>query len=72
VPIIACVTLGDNVRVPGRGNFMTREQLAKAAVISHRTLVNIETKRVTESRFSTILEHAEARGVEPYRLVDRE
>ena len=39
---------------------MTQEQLAKAAGISHRTLVNIETKRVTEPHFSTILKLAEA------------
>jgi DNA-binding XRE family transcriptional regulator len=72
VPIIACVTLGDNVRVLRRRNFMTQEQLAKAAGISHKTLVNIETKRVTEPHFSTILKLAEALGVEPSQLVDQE
>ena len=71
VPIIACVTLGDNVRVLRRRNFMTQEQLAKAAGISHRTLVNIETKRVTEPHFSTILKLAEALGVEPSQLVEQ-
>jgi transcriptional regulator with XRE-family HTH domain len=71
-PIIACVTLGDNVRVLRRRNFMTQEQLAKAAGISHRTLVNIETKRVTEPHFSTILKLAEALGVEPSQLVAQE
>jgi transcriptional regulator with XRE-family HTH domain len=70
--IIACVTLGDNVRVLRRRNFMTQEQLAKAAGISHRTLVNIETKRVTEPHFSTILKLAEALGVEPSQLVNQE
>jgi transcriptional regulator with XRE-family HTH domain len=70
--IIACVTLGDNVRVLRRRNFMTQEQLAKAAGISHRTLVNIETKRVTEPHFSTILKLAEALGVEPSELVNQE
>ena len=72
VLIIACVTLGDNVRVLRRRNFMTQEQLAKAAGISHRTLVNIETKRVTEPHFSTILKLADALGVEPSQLVDQE
>ena len=71
VLIIACVTLGDNVRVLRRRNFMTQEQLAKAAGISHRTLVNIETKRVTEPHFSTILKLAEALGVEPSQLVEQ-
>jgi transcriptional regulator with XRE-family HTH domain len=72
VPIIACVTLGENVRVLRRRNFMTQEQLAKAAGISHRTLVNIETKRVTEPHFSTILKLAEALSVEPSQLVNQE
>jgi transcriptional regulator with XRE-family HTH domain len=72
VLIIACVTLGDNVRVLRRRNFMTQEQLAKVAGISHRTLVNIETKRVTEPHFSTILKLAEALGVEPSQLVNQE
>ncbi len=51
---------------------MTQEQLAKAAGISHRTLVNIETKRVTEPHFSTILKLAEALSVEPSQLVNQE
>jgi transcriptional regulator with XRE-family HTH domain len=51
---------------------MTRERLAKAAGISHGTLVDIETKRVTEPRFSTIPKLAEAPGVGPSRLVDQE
>ena len=51
---------------------MTQEQLANAADISHRTLVNIETNKVTEPRFSTILKLAEALGVEPSQLVDQE
>ena len=72
VPIIACVTLGENVRVLRRRNFMTQEQLANAAGISHRTLVNIETNKVTEPHFSTILKLAEALGVEPSQLVDQE
>lgn len=72
VLIIACVTLGENVRVLRRRNFMTQEQLAKAAGISHRTLVNIETKRVTEPHFSTILKLAQALGVEPSQLVNQE
>jgi DNA-binding XRE family transcriptional regulator len=71
-PIIAPVTLGDKVRVLRRRNFMTQEQLAKAASISHRTLVNIETNRVTEPHFSTILKLAEALDVEPSQLVNQE
>ena len=51
---------------------MTQEQLANAAGISHRTLVNIETHKVTEPHFSTILKLAEALGVEPSQLVDQE
>jgi transcriptional regulator with XRE-family HTH domain len=70
--IIALVSLGKNVRVLRRRNFMTQEQLANAAGISHRTLVNIETNKVTEPHFSTILKLAEALGVEPSQLVDQE
>jgi len=70
--IIALVSLGENVRVLRRRKFMTQEQLAKAAGISHRTLVNIETHKVTEPHFSTILKLAEALGVEPSQLVDQE
>lgn len=72
VLIIACVNLGDRVRELRRRNFMTQEQLAKEASISHRTLVNIETNRVTEPHFSTILKLAEALGVEPSQLVDQQ
>jgi transcriptional regulator with XRE-family HTH domain len=72
VLIIAPVSLGENVRVLRRRNFMTQEQLAKAAGISHRTLVNIETKRVTDPHFSTILKLAEALGVEPSQLANQE
>ena len=69
--IIALVSLGENVRVLRRRKFMTQEQLANAAGISHRTLVNIETYKVTEPHFSTILKLAEALEVEPSRLVDQ-
>jgi transcriptional regulator with XRE-family HTH domain len=51
---------------------MTQEQLAKAAGISHRTLVNIETRKVTEPHFSTILKLASALEVEPSKLVDQD
>ncbi len=50
---------------------MRQEQLAKTAGISHRTLVNIETNKVTEPHFSTILKLAKALGVEPSELVGR-
>ena len=72
VSIIAPVSLGDNVRALRRRKFMTQQQLAKAADISHRTLVNIETNKVTEPHFSTILKLADALEVEPSGLVDQE
>jgi transcriptional regulator with XRE-family HTH domain len=72
VPIIAPVSLGDKVRALRRRNFMTQEQLAKVAGISHRTLVNIETNKVTEPHFSTILKLADALEVEPSQLVNQE
>jgi transcriptional regulator with XRE-family HTH domain len=72
VLIIDHVSLGDNVRAVRRRKFMTQEQLAKAAGISHRTLVNIETRKVTEPHFSTILKLANALDVEPSKLVDED
>jgi transcriptional regulator with XRE-family HTH domain len=51
---------------------MTQEQLAKVAGISHRTLVNIETNKVAEPHFSTILKLADALEVEPSQLVNQE
>jgi DNA-binding XRE family transcriptional regulator len=50
---------------------MTQAQLAKAAGISQRTLVNVETNRV-EPHFSTILKLAKALDVSPSELVDQE
>jgi DNA-binding XRE family transcriptional regulator len=47
---------------------MTQAQLAQAAGLSQRTLVNIETNRV-QPHFSTILKLAEALGVDPSELV---
>jgi DNA-binding XRE family transcriptional regulator len=47
---------------------MTQVQLAQAAGLSQRTLVNIETNRV-QPHFSTILKLAEALGVDPSELV---
>ncbi len=71
-PIIAPVSLGDNVRALRRRKFMTQEQLAKVAGISHRTLVNIETNKVAEPHFSTILKLADALEVEPSQLVNQD
>ena len=72
VLIIDHVSLGENVRAVRRRKFMTQEQLAKSAGISHRTLVNIETRKVTEPHFSTILKLANALEVEPSKLVDQD
>jgi transcriptional regulator with XRE-family HTH domain len=72
VLIIDHVSLGENVRAVRRRKFMTQEQLAKAAGISHRTLVNIERRKVTEPHFSTILKLANALEVEPSKLVDQD
>jgi transcriptional regulator with XRE-family HTH domain len=66
------VRLGDKVRALRRRKFMTQEQLAKVASISHRTLVNIETNKVTEPHFSTILKLADALEVEPTQLVNQD
>ena len=54
-----------------RKRFMTQAQLAKAAGISQRTLVNIETNKV-EPHFSTILKLADALGIDPSNLVDQD
>jgi DNA-binding XRE family transcriptional regulator len=50
---------------------MTQAQLAKAASLSQRTLVHIETNRV-QPHISTILKIAKALGVEPSELVNQE
>ena len=71
LPIIVPVRIGENVKAARRRRFMTQAQLAKAAALSQRTLVNIETNRV-HPHFSTILKIAEALGVEPSELVDKE
>jgi DNA-binding XRE family transcriptional regulator len=71
LPIIVPVRIGENVKAARRQRFMTQAQLAKAAALSQRTLVNIETNRV-HPHFSTILKIAEALGVEPSELVDKE
>ena len=71
LPIIIRVRLGANVKTARRRGFMTQAQLAKAAGISQRTLVNIETNKV-EPHFSTILKLAEALGTDPSKLVDQD
>jgi transcriptional regulator with XRE-family HTH domain len=65
------VKIGENVKAARRRRFITQAQLAKAASLSQRTLVNIETNRV-EPHFSTILKLAEALGVDPTELVNQE
>jgi transcriptional regulator with XRE-family HTH domain len=69
--ILTAVKIGHNVRGQRVRRFMTQEQLAKDAGISLRQLVRIERNQV-EPRFSTIIKLAEALGVEPSELVDRE
>jgi len=71
LPIIFPVKLGASVKTARRRRFMTQAQLAKAAGISQRTLVNIETNKV-EPHFSTILKLAEALGTDPSKLVDQD
>ena len=71
LPIIIRVRLGASVRTARRKQFMTQVQLAKAAGISQRTLVNIETNKV-EPHFSTILKLADALGIDPSTLVDQD
>ena len=68
--IIIPVKIGENVRAVRHRNFMTQAQLAKAAGLSQRTLVNIETNRV-QPHFSTIIRLAEALGVDPSELAHR-
>jgi transcriptional regulator with XRE-family HTH domain len=69
--ILTTVRIGRSVREQRVKRFMTQEQLARMADISLRQVVRIERNEV-EPRFSTILKLAEAFGVEPSELVDRE
>jgi transcriptional regulator with XRE-family HTH domain len=69
--ILTAVRIGRGVREQRVKRFMTQEQLARTAGISLRQVVRIERNEV-EPRFSTILKLAEALGVEPSELVDRE
>jgi transcriptional regulator with XRE-family HTH domain len=69
--ILTAVRIGRSVREQRVKRFMTQEQLARTADISLRQVVRIEKNEV-EPRFSTILKLAEALGVEPSELVDRE
>jgi len=69
--ILTAVRIGRSVREQRVKRFMTQEQLARMADISLRQVVRIERNEV-EPRFSTILKLAEALGVEPSELVDRE
>ena len=71
LPIITGVRLGEGVKTARRKRFMTQAQLAKAAGISQRTLVNIETNKV-EPHFSTILKLADALSIDPSKLVDQD
>jgi transcriptional regulator with XRE-family HTH domain len=69
--ILTAVRIGRSVREQRVKRFMTQEQLARTADISVRQVVRIERNEV-EPRFTTILKLAEALGVEPSELVDRE
>ena len=69
--ILIAVRIGRSIREQRVKRFMTQEQLARMADISLRQVVRIERNEV-EPRFSTILKLAEALGVEPSELVDRE
>ena len=69
--ILTAVRIGRSVREQRVKRFMTQEQLARTADISLRQVVRIERNEV-EPRFTTILKLAEALGVEPSELVDRE
>ncbi len=69
--ILTAVRIGRSVREQRVKRFMTQEQLARTADISLRQVVRIERNEV-EPRFSTILKLADALGVEPSELVDRD
>ncbi len=69
--ILTAVKIGRNVRGQRVQSFMTQEQLARAAEISSRQLVRIESNEV-EPHFSTIRKLAKALGVQPSELIDRE
>jgi transcriptional regulator with XRE-family HTH domain len=69
--ILTAVRIGRSIREQRVKRFMTQEQLARTAGISLRQVVRIERNEV-EPRFATILKLAEALGVEPSELVDRE
>ena len=69
--ILIAVKIGHSVRELRVGKFMTQEELARAAGISLRQLVRIESNEV-EPRFSTIRKLAGVLGVEPSELLDSE
>jgi transcriptional regulator with XRE-family HTH domain len=69
--ILTAVRIGRSVREQRVKRFMTQEELARKADISLRQVVRIERNEV-EPRFSTIRKLAEALGIEPSELVDRE
>jgi transcriptional regulator with XRE-family HTH domain len=71
VSILTAVKIGHSVRELRVGKFMTQEELARAARISLRQLVRIESNEV-EPRFSTIRKLAGVLDVEPSELLDTE
>jgi transcriptional regulator with XRE-family HTH domain len=71
VSILIAVKIGHSVRELRVGKLMTQEELARAAGISLRQLVRIESNEV-EPRFSTIRKLAGVLGVEPSELLDTE
>ena len=69
--ILIAVKIGHSVRELRVGKLMTQEELARAAGLSLRQLVRIESNEV-EPRFSTIRKLAGVLGVEPSELLDAE
>jgi DNA-binding XRE family transcriptional regulator len=59
------------VKAARRRRFMTQAQLAKAASLSQRTLLIIETNEI-QPTFSTILTTAKALGADPSELLNQE
>ncbi len=65
------VKIGTRVREERVKRFWTQETLAQEAGLSPRQVVRIEANEV-EPRFSTILKLAQALGVDPNELVERD
>jgi len=68
--IMADVKIGTRVKEERVKRFWTQDKLAQEADLSSRQVVRIEANEV-KPRFSTILKIAEALGVDPNELVER-